>query len=108
MTSPEKARHARKEVNAARTDAVSNLTTLLKSPIERKVPMRNSDMTMNLARRELKSNPVNPNENIYNSKLSIEKSFETAERINTPPTIILMTFFKTTHCSLHSRLKQDW
>ena len=58
-------------------------------------------MIMSLAAIEQMSKPANPNENIYNSKLSIEESFANAERAKNAPKIILTADFKITPDNLH-------
>ena len=92
--SPSRALHARNMVNPASVSAVRTRVVRKYRPEARAVPRRNSAMTMSLAANEQRSNPARPKENIYNSKPSIEKSFETAERMKHPPISNLMTFFK--------------
>jgi hypothetical protein len=56
-------------------------------------------MTMNLATTEHRSKPAAPKENKYNSKPSIEKSFDIAEKTKSPPISILARVFKVTRYS---------
>lgn len=49
-------------------------------------------ITMRAAKAQ-RSKEAKPKENKYNSKLSIEKSFETAERVKITPRMILRAFF---------------
>ena len=67
----------------------------------RKNPIRNSKMIMSRAAIEQRSKPAKPNENIYNSKLSIDESFANAERAKNAPKIILTADFKITPDNLH-------
>lgn len=62
----------------------------------------NSPMTISLAAMEQISKPAKPNENIYNSKPSIEESFATAESMNTAPSMIRARPFKILLLIIHT------
>lgn len=82
-------RHSRKTLKAPSISEHRRLTALRQIPLTRPMPSRSSQAVRTRARSEHRSKLRNRNENIYNSKLSMEKSFDIAETQKTAPRISL-------------------
>ena len=89
-------RKAEKPASDTRTSERVSLKQILKT---RKTPSRNSAAIRILAATEHRSNPANPKENRYNSKPSMEESFETDETMKIAPKTILASNLKITQNS---------
>lgn len=89
-------RKAEKPASESRTSPRVSLKQILKT---RKTPSRNSAAIRSLAATEHKSKSAKPKENRYNSKPSMEESFEIDETIKTAPKSILASSLKITRDS---------
>ena len=94
LVSPDAALHRRKTEKAVRTNAVISRKNLKYCPEARPSPMISSAITTKRAAKEQRSKPAKPNENIYNSKLSIEESFAIDESMNNTPNKIPAIFLR--------------
>jgi hypothetical protein len=94
--SPIAKRHKRKSENERSENNVSPRVSLKQMLKMRKMPRRNSAAIRSLAATEHRSKPAKPKENKYNSKPSIEESFEMDETTKIAPKSILASRFKIT------------